>query len=79
MTWLTINAMLRPRTSLRRGDPKQEAMPMPGFPALATAVSATQSPTELPIARTVKPRIPGGGKHELFRGSQRSMGLEYCT
>ena len=30
---------------------------MPGLPALATAVSATQSPTELPIASTVSPRM----------------------
>lgn len=54
----TIRARLRPMTSLRSGDPKQEAIPIPGFPALATAVSATQSPTELPIARTVSPKIP---------------------
>ena len=57
---LTSSATLSPRTSLRRGDPKQDAMPIPGLPALATAVSATQSPTELPIASTVSPRMAVG-------------------
>ena len=67
---LTISAKLRPRTSLRSGDPKQEAMPIPGFPALATAVSATQSPTELPIARTVNPRMPGRINKDVRRGGE---------
>ena len=49
-------------TSLSKGEPKQDEMPMPGFPARATAVSATQSPTELPIANTVSPRMPEGGR-----------------
>ena len=53
-----MSATLSPMTSLSRGEPKHDDIPMPGFPALATAVSATQSPTELPIARTVRPRIP---------------------
>lgn len=35
---------------------------MAGLPALATAVSATQSPTELPTARTVRPRIAGANQ-----------------
>lgn len=32
---------------------------MAGLPALDTAVSATQSPTEFPTARTVRPRMAG--------------------
>ena len=54
---LTMRATLSPNTSFSKGDPKQEATPIPGFPARATAVSATKSPTELPMASTVRPRI----------------------
>ena len=56
-TTLTIRATLNPSTSFSSGDPKHEDTPIPGCPALATAVSATQSPTELPIASTVRPSI----------------------
>lgn len=49
--------MLSPRTWLRRGDPKQEATAISGWPALATTTSATQSATQFPIANTVSPRI----------------------
>ena len=37
---------------------------MAGLPALATAVSATQSPTEFPTARTVRPRMAGNQERE---------------
>ena len=61
---LTMRATLRPMTSLSRGEPKQDDIPIPGLPARATAVSATQSPTELPIANTVSPRIPVVGRRK---------------
>jgi len=54
---LTVKAIPRPSTSFSKGDPKHEDTPIAGCPALATAVSATQSPTELPIASTVRPRM----------------------
>ena len=53
-----MRAVLRPKTSLRRGEPKQAAMLMPGLPARAIATSVTKSPMELPMASTVNPRIP---------------------
>ena len=59
---LTISATLSPMTSLSKGEPKHDDIPIPGSPARATAVSATQSPTELPIANTVSPRMPEGGE-----------------
>ena len=65
--FLTIRATLRPMTSLSNGEPKQDEIPMPGFPARATAVSATQSPTELPMANTVSPRMPDDGGRESER------------
>jgi len=39
---------------------------MPGLPARATAVSATQSPTEFPIASTVKPKIPAADQPQQY-------------
>lgn len=49
--------MPSPKTSFKSGEPKQEATPVAGFPALATAVSATKSPKELPMANTVNPKM----------------------
>jgi len=63
-------AMLSPKTWLRRGDPKQDAKAISGFPALATTVSATQSATQLPKANTVRPKI--AGPHRYQEGKQKS-------
>lgn len=74
---LTINATLNPRTSLSRGDPKHEATPIPGFPARATAVSATKSPTEFPMASTVSPSMAGdrSGKQYILQSTYQFVNV----
>lgn len=71
MYTLTVKAIPRPRTSFSNGEPKQEATPIEGLPALATAVSATQSPTEFPIASTVSPRM--AIRHENGKISHKNI------
>mmetsp|Transcript_16125 Transcript_16125/g.32884 ORF Transcript_16125/g.32884 Transcript_16125/m.32884 type:complete len:212 (+) Transcript_16125:200-835(+) len=53
----TVRAIPRPTRADKSGEPKQLAMAVLTWPALAVAVSATRSPTLLPHASTVRPRI----------------------
>ncbi|KAG5626191.1 hypothetical protein H5410_011409 [Solanum commersonii] len=53
---------------LNIGPAKHPAMAIAGWPAFATATSATRSPTEFPHASTVKPRKAAGS----FRSSPRT-------
>lgn len=46
-----------PRRIFNSGPPKQADSAMTGYPSLAIVTSATRSPTELPTAKTVSPRI----------------------
>ena len=65
---LTIIAMLSPKTWLSRGEPKQEANAISGFPARATTVSATQSATQFPSASTVRPSIAAQQQKQQQQG-----------
>lgn len=53
-------ALPRPTSMLNIGPAKHPAIAIAGWPALATATSATRSPTEFPHASTVRPRSAGG-------------------
>ena len=57
VNWLTMIAVLSPTTCPSKGAPKQEANAICGLSVRAITVLDTQSATELPIARTVSPRI----------------------
>mmetsp|Transcript_68333 Transcript_68333/g.165280 ORF Transcript_68333/g.165280 Transcript_68333/m.165280 type:complete len:313 (+) Transcript_68333:436-1374(+) len=50
-------AMPTPSTFMTRGEPKQAAIAMRASAPRAAAESATRSPTELPMAMTVRPRM----------------------
>lgn len=56
----TTRAVPSPTSMLNMGPAKQPATAIVGCPALASATSATRSPTEFPHARTVMPRMAGG-------------------
>uniref|UniRef100_A0A7C9EDU6 Uncharacterized protein n=1 Tax=Opuntia streptacantha TaxID=393608 RepID=A0A7C9EDU6_OPUST len=53
-------AVPSPINMLNMGPAKHPAIANAGWPAFATATSATRSPTEFPHASTVSPRIAGG-------------------